>query len=57
MIGPLLATLAVPAVRVWILDRLGAGRRLGTDGLDLVTAPRPAAPPASNQPSSAAAAS
>jgi hypothetical protein len=57
MFGPLLATLAVPAVRVWILDLIGAGRRHGTDGLDLVTAPRPAAPPASNQPSSAAAAS
>jgi hypothetical protein len=57
LFGPLLATIAVPAVRLRILELLGAGRRHGTDGLDLVTAPRPAPSSASNQPSSAAAAS
>ena len=57
MLGPLLATLAIPAVRLWILDLLRAGHRHGADGLDLVTAHRSAPSSASNQPSSAAAAS
>ena len=57
LFGPLLATLAIPAVRVWTLDLLGARRRPGGDEWDLVSATRPAAPASTGQPSSAAAAS
>lgn len=57
LFGPLLATLAIPAVRMWILDQLGARRRPGSDERDLVGATLPAAPASANQPSSAAAAS
>jgi hypothetical protein len=57
LFGPLVAALAIPAVRIWILDLLGARRRPGTDGRDMVSAAHPATPSSANQPTSAAAAS
>ena len=57
LFGPLLAALAIPAVRIWILDQFGARRRPGNDERDLVSAARAAAPASASQPSSAAAAS
>lgn len=54
LFGPLVATLLVPAVRLWILDALGAGWRPDHDRPDLVNE---AVSSAAGQPSSAHAAS
>lgn len=55
LFGPLLASLAIPAVRLWILDQLGTLRRPGPDGGSIVSSTRSAAPSPSSQPSPAAA--
>lgn len=57
LLGPVVGTLAVPAVRAWILDVLGAHRRPGTDDVDLLGSTIPAATAAGSRPTSAAAAS